>query len=128
MTLSNLVALKEILLKNDSRLSSRRNIQPWLRDEKETKNVSFVGSAPVGSSAISVPSEESPGTEGISGAQRRYYSLDRRQSVTPASRVSAFNCRMMALTVQHVLVGVVLAPVTMTREERGWSVCRRVWL
>lgn len=71
MTLSNLIVLKEILLKNDSKLSSRRNIKPWLRDENETKNVSFVGSAPLGSSALGFPSEESNRSEGISGAWRR---------------------------------------------------------
>lgn len=71
MTLSNLIVLKEILLKNDSRLSSRWNIKPWLRDERETKNVSFVESVPLGSSALGFPSEESTHSEGISGAWRR---------------------------------------------------------
>lgn len=53
--------------------------------------------------------------------------MDRRQSVTPASRVLTSDFRMMALEVQHVLVGGVLAPVPMTREDRGWSTCRRMW-
>lgn len=68
--LSNPDVLKEILLKNDGRLSFRRNIKHWLTDEEETKNVPFTGNAPVGSSAIrSFPSkEESTGTEEISGA------------------------------------------------------------
>lgn len=60
--------LKEILVKNDSRLSPRRNIKLWLRDEKETKNMSFIGRALVGVSVISFPSEGSTGVEGISGA------------------------------------------------------------
>lgn len=46
---------------------------------------------------------------------------------TPAPRVSASNFGMMALTVQHILVGAVLALVPKTREQPGWSVCGRVW-
>lgn len=38
VTLSNLVVLKEIILKTDSRLSFRRNIKPWLKGKEETKN------------------------------------------------------------------------------------------